>query len=436
MFHKASVIKDKTIRLGASRRNILDFRPVSIANVPLSVQSSLVRRTSLVKTYPHLTKECASYVVPPLYAQCFDRRQIQCAISSGKRALYLPDHKYVINLRDLGCSETDVFQEFVVDIKGAGLRLRNSEHLSEEDARNFLRQHNLPIPNNISDMLIFSRNEYLDFDTPEGAQDQWGAQFSRDSYEYFSALGFKIAPVVCTVRYPATIQKLASSFDKNKALEDLILVQEKRLMPSFVRASFLEHNGDRNPELVRAITQNEAQLRALQDIFIEDMLFYFHILAATTERLGSRFYWDCLANIDGVLKNPDKMYNKSYAWYLAKDIVLAPTGMYFVDLEGALVDHDAQGKEELHNQHKIYLTALLKDFTRILTLYNIALRDERDTAKIKNICEASRDTLIARINQTESAKIEQCKETTKVTVHYEKIKQATYTISNDKILTV
>lgn len=431
---KVSLIKDKTFKLGRrSWRNVHIFEDVETGEMPLSAESSLVKKTSIIKKNPELIKECQSYCLPPIFEYALGQTHTIKGISSGRRALYLPK-TYKLNLKSLGSSEEDINQEFVVDVKGSGIRLENSEHVSEEKVKEFIRKHRIKRFKNkdLSNELIFSRNEYMYFNTPEGAQDVEGGDGSIEAFEYFSKLGFKLAPVVCRITYPLSVQKLAKELDTERALK-LKLAQEKRLMPSFVRGAYFENNPGRNKELINLISKDKEVINKLPNIMLEDMTTYFDNLAWTTEKRGSKYYWDCLTNLESVFEEPNNMFDKNYGWYISKDLVLAGTGIYFVDLEGALIDYDAKDRAQLRHQHGLYLTTLLKDFFRLQANYNIAKENKEDSPKKRKIELDSRDALLQRLNQSDYISAVNNKNSVDVTINYESIKKEEYKISKTKL---
>lgn len=434
-FMKASLIDNKTLRLGRSHRNIHEFKGVRVNSIPISQKSSLVKRSSLVKEHPELIDACRNYSLPPVFAYCLGQQNAVEGVSSGRRAFYSPQEKCVLNLKNLGWSKTDLYQEFVVESKGTGIRVKNSEQISKDNIINFIKRHKIyGIENrNLSDELIFSRNEYMHFDVPEGAQDDWGAHTSLEASEHFLKSGFKIAPVICTIKYPSKVQKLVLEFDTERAIVDLKLAQEKRLMPSFVRPAYFEHNGDRNPEIVRLISDDENVLKSLSDVMLEDIVNYFESVAKTTKRKGSKYHWDCIGNMDRVFDSPENMLEKSYAWYLAKDLVLAGTGLYFVDLEGSLVDQCASSRKDLRCQHKIYLTALFKDFFRLMAHYNVAVKSADNLEENKRIELESREKIVERLNKSDFLKVDSHPDSIQVSLNYESIRPEIYKISKERL---
>jgi len=429
----ATIIKKDKLRLGASSRNIHLFDRVNAVKMPLPFEPRLVRKTSIVKKYKDLEKECKSYILPPVFAYGMtDSPEHIEAISSGNRGIFLPQDKYVLDLKDLGLSKTSLKQEFVVDVKGCGTRLGNSRRISKTAFGKFLRRHKIKgLAKNLENELIFSRNRYLDFETPEGAQDFTQEDYSLDAFETFLDIGFKLAPMIGMFTYPKKVQEFAKEFDSDDFLKEK-LVQEKRLMPSFVRASYLEHNRHRNSEIVRMISEDQKVLRSLGDVFVDDMLVYFENLSVNTEKEEEDVHnWCYVGDIARIFKEPERILKREYGWYLVKDLVLAGSGMYFVDHDGCYMEKKARTKEGLKSQQGLYISMLFKDFFRMLTLYNIAVEDEKDPEKQKKIECDSREKIIERLNRSPFIKIAPDKGYIELKLKYEGISPITYRINKE-----
>ena len=90
---------------------------------------------------------------------------------------------------------------------------------------------------------------------------------------------------------------------------------------------------------------------------------------------------------------------KDYGWYLVKDVVLANTGLYFVDMESAYYE-EVESRIDLKKAHKLYFNLLFKDLSRLLTLYDSAveginLTESRRVEEIETkfgICKVDKTT--------------------------------------------
>ncbi|MBI1969983.1 hypothetical protein HYS48_04785 [Candidatus Woesearchaeota archaeon] len=440
----ASAIDRAVFRLGRkSFRNVHEFSPVEACIVPLPARTNLVRRSEVARDFPVLAEESRSYCLPPLFAAALGIGEAVQATSSGRRSLYRPS-RYPLNLKELGWTEEDVQQEFFVDVKGSGIRLRDAETVSEQDFRRFAERHGIKRFDHapVADQLVFSRNQYYKFLVPEGAQDRDIGDNSFWGFEYFSARGFKLAIPICRISYPKAVQRFAKEFDKEeplegyamkKPLEGYVLAQEKRLMPSHVRMAYFENNPGRNEELLRLISDDESVLQELPARMLEDMVRYFEILAETTERRGRGFSWDFLPTLTSVFEDPANLFEKPYGWYVAKDIVVAGTGLYFVDLEDVCVDARAKNLETLRMRQQLYLTVLLKDFSRFLAHYAIALEDEHDPKEQQRIERKVMDDLVSRLNASDCLTVEQNKRAIRVTLHYQQLRKGEFAIDREHL---
>ncbi len=427
-----SIIQNKVLRLGSSPRNIHRYEKAKASVMPLRTDSSLIRKSELIGKFPELKKYSGDYFIPPVIGHALGSKELVEGIYYNGRTLILPQEKITLNLKDLDWSKEDLFQDFIVEIKGSGIKLKRAESITAADVIAFSNQHKLKTSANLAEELIFSRNPYIDFDVPEGAHHIYGAHHSLSAGRYFSHAGFKIAPSFCSIKYPKKTQEIIKEFDGRRSLDDA-LAQEKRLMPSFVRAAYFEWSENKPEELLQLISSDTSLLKKLPEIFLEDMMKYFDYLAFATQKRKGIYYSDYLANIDRVFDNPERMFQKDYSWFLNKDLVLAQSGIYFVDLEGSLIDHEAKTLKEMKQQHELYFLLLFKDFTRLLTLYNIALQNDRDPIRVE---EETRHQLIERLNKSEFYEVKENSNNIELLVKYDEIKQEKYSLDKRHIPSV
>ena len=426
----AILLNNTPVQLGRSRHNRNTFEPLEVFSHALDGRSSLVRRSSLVTPQSQLRPHCATYVLPRLFSECLKERQEAArGIYSGRRALYFPE-THALDLQQLGWASEEAFQECVVEVKGAGILLNDSEHVTQKDVQAFMQKHRLQEREPLEDELVFSFNDYRGYETPEGAQHEGKAVTSMEASEYFlstrRAAPVKVAPTLCITTYPATVQALAREFSHGDLVE-CKLAQEKRLMPSFVRGSYFEHNPGRNPELVRKIHPDSQQLKRLVPVMLEDMRAYFELMALTTEQKKGRAYqWVNVGYLDSVFDDPRQMLGKPYGWYLLKDIVVAPSGLYFVDLECVTLDRTAKSRKELRRQHGLYLTALFKDFFRLLTHYELAVAEEEEPSRMARLEETVREKLIDRLNASPHFQVDLGERHLSLRVKYGQVKAEQY----------
>lgn len=428
-YYNASLIANNHFWLGKSQRNLHSYVPLETAGITLG-DRTLVEKSKVVKMNKQLLDECQYFNLPIIFAECLGQYAESTAVLSGRRALYLPK-KYIMNLKDLGWSSQDVMQEFVVDVKGSGIRLCDSEQVSKEQFKKFAMQHGIKrFTNNFSDnQLVFSRNRYISFESPEGAQRQGNLYPAVNTFHYFSSKGFKLAPVICGITYPKEVQRLAREFDARPI--KITLGQEKRLMPSFVRATYFEHNSGREQELLKLISSDRKVLENLEQILTCDMKPYLQTLASDTFNKKGVYSWSHLGDVDRLFDNPDSLYEKNYSWFLAKDIVIAPSGMYFVDMDSGHMVNQTASKEELMSQQQVYLTSALKDFFRLSANYGLALR-KPSTREAKRKIEAdSRKRVIDALNECDNVKIKDLTNSLTIKLNSRNIGELNYII--DKV---
>ncbi|MBI4918401.1 hypothetical protein HY837_00600 [archaeon] len=428
-----SLIEKKVLRLGVSHRNIHRYERAKASVLSVPVNSSLIRRSELIKKYPELDKHNSTYLTPRIIGQALESKETVEGIYYNGRTLVLPEEKVTLNLKELGWSDKEVFQDFVLETKGSGIKLRRAESINASDVLNFLNNHKLQVPSDLSNELVFSRNQYIGFDIPEGAHHIYGANHSLSAGRYFSDAGFKIAPSLCLIKYPKKTQHVIGELDKESIFLEDLLAQEKRLMPSFVRAAYFEWEENKPAELLKLISSDTSVLKNLPEIFLDDIMKYFEYLALSTQKRKRTYYSDYLANIDRVFDNPEMMFGKDHSWFLNKDMVLAQTGLYFVDLEGSLVDHEAKSLKEMKRQHELYLLLLFKDFSRLLTQYNITLQDKRNPVLVE---EETRHQFIDKLNKSEFYEVKEKDSSIDLLVKYQEIKPEKYSLDKKNLPTV
>jgi hypothetical protein len=431
---KASLIHNNTLRLGASRFNVNQFEPVRIAKVPRN--GAVVRESKLNEKIK--TNISDTYFLPEVFADAIQEEgsEVVEGILSGRRAFCFPNETQNINLKEFGWSKEDVFQEFVVDVKGAGIKLNTSEYMRESDLIGFLRYHRLSgkFSSNLGNQLVFSFNDYKQFGIPEGAQLKQSAQTSLKGTNYFLKNGkVKIAPTACMIVYPEKVHSLANELSYENEMLDCILTQEKRLMPSFVRASYLEYNPGRNSEIVRMVNDDKKKLEELVDVMMDDVVSHFEVIPETarqtreTKGKESEFQWMNVGYTSSIFKDPDKLFGKPCGWFIVKDIVISNSGLYFVDMETVEM-LKTESKKEMEENHKLHFTTLFKDFFRFFANYEIAVAEESDASKMEKIESDSRHKLIERISQSKYFEIGKKKNNLELNVSYKTMEPKKYSI--------
>jgi hypothetical protein len=435
--HEVLTLANQSFALGSVKRNRHNYTPVKVFSVPIPDQK-LVHKSSAVDGEPELEEACANFTLSPIFAHCLDNPwEMIDGIYSNRRSVTHADDIYTLDLADLGMAEESVEQEFIVDVKGVGIPQRHSEFVDFYQMEAFIERHDLAEKLEglkLSNLPVFSFNEYLTYGTPEGSQDLDIGKCSLEGYEYFKDLGFKLAVSLCTVEYPDEIQGLASEFEIIKPVK-LVLAQEKRLMPSFVRAAYFEFGGGGNRQMIERISPDQGVLDGLAEKLAGDIVPYLELPARTTERRGRKLFWDYVGYMESLFVDSNKQTKKDYSWYLAKDWVLAGSGLFFVDLESTTLDREVDSDSELEDDHLLYLTTILKDGFRLLAHYELARRGETSGGRRRRIEADARNLLIQKLNETDHVRIKERPNSFRVTLNYDdqSVGSTRYVISKSEL---
>lgn len=429
--HKAAIIRDGAFRLGQSRVNVDQFLQRELLEIPINLEEeSRLPKSPIING---CTKELVDkYFLPPIFGKLVEgeRKEVE-GIVSGKRAMCFPDRKVDLQLQTFGWSEEPATQEFVVDVKGCGLRLLRSEVVSQHEVEQIARKHGLELDKRFPDSLIFSLNGYRVFDTPEGAQGECSALESIDSTEYFtgkSPVKLKIAPTFQMVYYTEKVQDVAEELGGKGNDYEGYLVQEKRLLPSLVRATYLQHNPGKSVELARMVG---GDLEKVVSTYIKDAADYFDVLVKTTVKKPSgKIAWTNVGYTASVFEEPNNMLEKPYAWYLAKDIVLASSGMYFVDGECIHRNNTVSSARDMKKHHELYLITLFKDFFHTIALYKAGASGVTNEEGIKSIEQDVRTRLIDELNRRGNFKASQNRSGIDIKVMYQNVRSQKYSIKS------
>jgi hypothetical protein len=434
--YEASYVSHDALRLGSSKKNLHNFDPVDVYEVP--VDESLVMPSDLAEEVGVFDDELKTAIVSPLFAHCLDNpgELLDGPVYSNRRSV-TTGTLYTCDLKNLGMSNRPTKQDFFVDVKGVGIPQRYSKYVDARQVHNFIERHNLTEKlrgKDIENMPVFSLNEYLTYGTPEGSQDVDIGKISLYGFAHFNEMGFKLAVPLCTVKYPEEIQRLAAEFEVVDPAR-VVLGQEKRLLPSHIRGTYFEFNPGRNPEIARMISEDEGVLRRLSAKIPQDAVKYIELPAQSTWRRMNGFIWDYIGYVESILLDPERQTKKNNSWYLAKDWVLAGSGMYFVDLESMTLDRKVFDEEDLADEHHLYLTTILKDTLRVSTLYDLAVADVGDVRKQRKIERNARERFIAEINKSKHLEAEETENQYRITLNYndESIRPTEYRIPKNEI---
>lgn len=428
--HAPVIIRDRTLQLGRNSKNVDSFEPVKVFEVPLAEGTSYA-----LDDVPFTP----SYFLPPIFAEiCGMKGKLIDALYTGKRCVTIPDRRMSLDLQSFGWSNEPIIQEGVLSVKGAGLKVKRSRNLEVADLEQLTKNHGLANAEVTEDDLVFSHNRYIrPEDDPEGTifkSHLFGLSYtSRFLLNAHGIPKIKVAPEILHVCYPGDVRKLALELQKDKFPNMDELGQEQRIMPSFLRVSYFEQRSHRNPELLSLLGLSNTQLRDLNSVMLDDIVKYFLVgvdSARNHEFLGRE--WVQVGNIDH-LKSVKEINKKDYGWYHAKDVVVAPTGLYFVDMGSVNVHRRVSNPLAFHKRQHMQLTSLFKDFTRFLAFYNVAVEREFSNSGIREIEEASQKALIDRINQTGKIQATKLRGDLEICIEYPHLNSHVYVVRGKDI---
>jgi len=418
----------------------------------------------LQKLHPQLNQLSGFVWVPPLVDPEFGESKIVKVIRTGGRTYRLPSEltgRIFLDLASLGWSDGNVSQEFFPEIKGGGTLLENaglSIPKLKSVAKELAEQGSPSLETSLKKVLsrFHEGSEYLgmsakiDLGRPKGSQFKKYSEHSREvTTILLNNFPVKFTPLLYMAELPVRVMERISIL--NKALnadEELFnakkYTQEIRLTPSDVRAIYFD-KAKNDSELIRLcsnVSRDPQILEAVIKHMIPDSAKYMELLASHTYRNDKGEYcwvktgdihlaWykfdapDCWDDTEA----SDYCNNKPFAWYLAKDITVAPTGFWFTDLEGIGAGTELEKSAELFDlrrKQRIYALCVLRDFHRVITQFRIGCQmyagQQVSQSQKKDIQENTIDQMVVEMNQSGSVTVERKKGSFHVNVLYSQMK--------------
>ncbi|MBI4448094.1 hypothetical protein HY643_03880 [Candidatus Woesearchaeota archaeon] len=376
----------------------------SLAKVQLK-NNNLFINNGLVQKIPQLKQACNSAVIPRLVAP--NAQDIISATKTGGRTFLLED-KVTIDLSLFGWGEEGETQEFGIEIKGAGADkgiglpwydtlLRNLKINKSNKYKAYaklykeLKSSQLSLkPIQLQYVLSIMTEEFGD-GRPSGGQNlNFAIGALEDSIRYAKAKnGIKIAPVFEIVPLPKEVAHNIRLISGNHSYIGNI-AQEKRLMPSTIRGIYF---GDiKNNVLIKrlcgALGKNPIQRENVYKKMVEDSAQFLEIIPKHAKRTKKGYSWHRVGDIKNAYNRSNVFWDDPVAFYLAKDVVIAPSGIYFVDLE-SFEPNEKCSEENFQLRQEMYITNIFKDFTKILGAFK----------KGMSLCNTSNDNSPNTTNQ-------------------------------------
>lgn len=306
---------------------------------------------------------------------------------TGNRVAQLPG-KFSLDLSKFGWGQPGEMQEFAVEVKGAGSEDRaicgKLKKLAEKHkwASNVLKEMGFSTTTEFNGpsldfALSITREE--NHHRPTGGQNV-GYAVGALEYSKKCAQGkspIKIAPVVEILDLPREIITKINHLEATLPSGDRgtykgIISQEKRLMPSSLRGI---HFDTASPELIvklcKSIGKTKRERESAYQKMVEDAAKFLEVLPLKTRRAKNGYRWMRIGDIHLVYQDPFFLQDTT-PHFIAKDIVIAQSGVYFVDLE-SLDENEKATESNLKQRQEYYITAVLRDFTRIFTAYRVGL---------------------------------------------------------------
>ena len=348
------------------------FTPVRLYEMPLS-KRELLGRTSLSKhagVQPLVRKAWVPRITHPA-PKNKGLTSLDFLKTGGRTYLFPEGHSVQLDLKDNGWSDTSVKQEFRPELKGGGTLIDDSG-ITPQMLGEYFAKH----PKVVLDHPALAITRKSDRGRPKGAQlASYGLYSIQVTDDLLQDPLVKFAPTVLLHELPqgamARINELSKHLQgSEKRCENEHFAQEIRLTPSTVRAVYFDKASsvDALRELCLRVSDNPASLLNATRTMVADARRYLEVLSTTTKRYDYVYGWSRVGDIqlswrkDGETTWNDEEvdYYKQghpFAWYLAKDMTVAPTGFWFVDLESLVAgsmymespdEHDLFRKQELY----------------------------------------------------------------------------------------
>ncbi len=348
--------------------------------------------------------------------------------TGGRTALLTAVRPIAIPLQEYGWSTTPQTQEFCVEVKGAGTEPEvaglTMQQLTQESAGPLGRRVRAQVRRG-DEPFVATRGSY--YGKPWGAQDLSFAHHSLlVSKDLLRQFPVRIAPTFAINPYPDAVntvveQLTALAPESERTEEDP--VQELRLVPSTVRMIYLDTAQDPQlAQLCKRISPERKTQEGALDILTADVRGYLEVPARTGQQRGDRYRWVKLGDIelkwiddDGKWSEPkiERYRRAQRSWVYAKDVVIAPTGTWLVDLESSSRFHALDGSESWDRfvrKQGIYALGVLRDFTRVAARMGVGIRlaagDHVSETQRRDIERETLERVIAQVNRSDVISME------------------------------
>ncbi|MBI2972006.1 MAG: hypothetical protein HYY37_06300 [Candidatus Aenigmarchaeota archaeon] len=205
------------------------------------------------------------------------------------------------------------------------------------------------------------------FGRPSGAQRYSFAHGSVDVTDELigDSGGIKIAPVTHAYPYPEAVAEAIRHMPHDRRSVDpaMRMGQECRYLPSGLRAERITNPYAYNiPGNPLAVLSNDRDERAaMLEVLYRDLPPYLSIYSRYFNGRGSTFSIPRIGDVDLRYANPSSFQSNVKPFFIVKDLVVAPTGAYFVDLESIRLREPCP-PEEFDTRFNMYAACVLRDF--------------------------------------------------------------------------
>lgn len=440
----------------------------------------------------------------------------------GRSATVL-DKTYVLDLGIWREELTGQKQEFVENVKGSGTTLENSGVKIKKyrrNARKFSQERDLEnilnMVENIDESSAVFIGSISHGDSPKGAQSTY--DFDRVTNGLIGGR-IKTPPVVYGIEFPESIVDIVKKSTKNilqYMIEDVMSInfknkyvtnfikglwtlgfllpfqlpftkinviglpfvllflkingyarkgfgQEKRLLPSLVRAQYFDYGSDHKiVELSRLISKNPSELEQTIDYVFQDAGEFMMTLSEEAKfndqklkkgKYSSLIIGDAYENVKLSIRNLMIQYlrrfdgytynsylKRSRGWYINKDLVIAQSGAWFIDHE-SLYTENFRTYTEFRRCQEIQIVTILRDFTSVLTNLVVGLEimsgSYVDNDRRDGIGNEVLDKLYQHISAMENISVSEEEGNVSITINYPNIdKEDTYLFQRESFLPI
>jgi hypothetical protein len=421
------------------------YQNVVLSQVPVSDENLIDYNKFLVSKEPKLGKMLYNIWIPRIIDPKYGDSKIMNFLKTGGRTSMFessPAGEILLNLKYFGWSDTDVYQEFKPELKGAGTTMADSGvslDVLENNAKSEGQKKLLTLINEIREQkyepLCISSKD--DRGRPKGSQiDVYEAHAMNVTNMLQTGFPVKFAPLLAVHRLPSEVRERIKSVNKAMTHDETLCshslgdyVQSIRLTPSTVRAVYLDKANDDSTlvELIKRISTDAKTLEHTTESMIADTRRYLDAIVNTTRQSERGYLWAKVGDIhlswqdDSNPKVWDESEveryknNHDFAWYLAKDMTIAAgTGYWFVDLESLRAgpryqlsqsDDNVNAREDLFRKHELYVTCVLRDLNRVTTQFEVGRRllekGSVSFSERRDISQNVLDAMIAEANKDE-----------------------------------